>query len=75
MYCFKYLAVCLFLVMVNGVFGLASYCKSYYSEFSLNENYNPTIYPEVKTKITDITTLYKVSEVIYKQIRIHTSKP
>ena len=68
MCCFKYLAVCLPLAMVNGTFGLQSYCKNYYSEFFLNEDYNPTIYPEVKTKITDITTLYKVSEVICQRI-------
>ena len=68
MNCFKYLTVCVLLLVVNGIFGLPSYCKSYYSEFSLNENYNPTIYPEVKTKITDITTLYKVSEVIQQRI-------
>ena len=47
------------------VCGLESYCYHYYSEFSLDEHYNPTIYPEVNTTITDITTLYKVSEVIY----------
>jgi len=44
--------------------GLPSWCFDYYSEFSLDQDYNPTIYPEVNTTITDITTLYKISEVI-----------
>ena len=46
-----------------GVYGLPEYCYNYYSEFALDEHYNPAIYPEVNTTITDITTLYKVSEV------------
>ena len=46
-----------------SVCGLPSYCYNYYSEFALNEDYNPTVYPEINTTITDLTTLYKVSEV------------
>ena len=45
------------------VWGLPEYCYNYYSEFALDEDYNPSIYPEVNTTITDLTTLYKVSEV------------
>ena len=45
------------------VWGLPEYCYNYYSEFALDEHYNPSIYPEVNTTITDLTTLYKVSEV------------
>ena len=46
-----------------SVYGLPEYCYNYYSEFALDEHYNPAIYPEINTTITDITTLYKVSEV------------
>ena len=56
----------LFLFMLsslNSVYGLPEYCYNYYSEFALDEHYNPAIYPEINTTITDITTLYKVSEV------------
>ena len=50
--------------MLNGASGLPSYCYNYYSEFLLDEDYNPSIYPEVNTTIEDITTLYKISEVV-----------
>ena len=55
-----------FLFMLSSlscVHGLPEYCYNYYSEFALDEHYNPAIYPEINTTITDITTLYKVSEV------------
>ena len=48
---------------LHCVYGLPEYCYNYYSEFALDEHYNPAIYPEINTTITDITTLYKVSEV------------
>ena len=59
---------CIFVVLFVaknhfGVLGLPSYCFNYYSEFSLDQDYNPNIYPEANTTITDITTLYKISEV------------
>ena len=54
-----------------GVYGLPEYCYNYYSEFALDEHYNPAIYPEVNTTITDITTLYKVSEVGSSLIKIY----
>ena len=61
---FIYLSVILFAIKNHSrVLGLPSYCFNYYSEFSLDQDYNPTIYPEVNTTITDITTLYKISEV------------
>ena len=53
----------LILSSLNCVYGLPEYCYNYYSEFALDEHYNPAIYPEINTTITDITTLYKVSEV------------
>ena len=56
-----------------GVYGLPEYCYNYYSEFALDEHYNPAIYPEVNTTITDITTLYKVSEVGPFRIEIYFS--
>ena len=40
-----------------------------FSEFALDEHYNPSIYPEVNTTITDLTTLYKVSEVWKNKFR------
>ena len=60
------MATQLFLLLIMlccSVYGLPEYCYNYYSEFALDENYNPAIYPEINTTITDITTLYKVSEV------------
>ena len=51
------------------VWGLPEYCYNYYSEFALDEHYNPSIYPEVNTTITDLTTLYKVSEVWTNKFR------
>ena len=65
MCCVPFLYPFLLFTSIYSVSGLPSYCYHYYSEFSLNDDYNPTIYPEVNTTITDITTLYKVSEVIY----------
>ena len=65
MCCVPILYAFLLFTSFYSVSGLPSYCYHYYSEFSLNDDYNPTIYPEVNTTITDITTLYKVSEVIY----------
>ena len=53
----------LYVITFNPVWGLPAYCYNYYTEFALDEDYNPNIYPEVNTTITDITTLYKVSEV------------
>ena len=55
--------ILMFIDSYSVVLGLPSYCFDYYSEFSLDQDYNPTIYPEVNTTITDITTLYKISEV------------
>ena len=55
------------------VYGLPEYCYNYYSEFALDEHYNPAIYPEVNTTITDITTLYKVSEVGSILIKIYSA--
>ena len=55
--------ILIFISNSSLVLGLPSWCFDYYSEFSLDEDYNPTIYPEVNTTITDITTLYKISEV------------
>ena len=63
--------VSLLMIFINNhhaVLGLQSWCYDYYSEFSLDQDYNPTIYPEVNTTITDITTLYKISEVSFKGI-------
>ena len=63
--------VTLLIIFINNrhvVLGLQSWCYDYYSEFSLDQDYNPTIYPEVNTTITDITTLYKISEVSLKSI-------
>ena len=54
-----------------GIYGLPEYCYNYYSEFALDEHYNPGIYPEVNTTLTDITTLYKVSEVGSSLIEIY----
>ena len=68
MCCVPFLYPFLLFTSIYSVSGLPSYCYHYYSEFSLNDDYNPTIYPEVNTTITDITTLYKVSEVIYLSI-------
>ena len=51
------------------VWGLPEYCYNHYSEFALDEHYNPSIYPEVNTTITDLTTLYKVSEVWTNKFR------
>ena len=63
--------ITLSIIFINNnqvVLGLPSWCYDYYSEFSLDQDYNPTIYPEVNTTITDITTLYKISEVSFKGI-------
>ena len=54
-----------------GVCRLPEYCYNYYSEFALDEHYNPGIYPEVNTTLTDITTLYKVSEVVSSHNKIY----
>ena len=63
--------VTLLIIFINNnqvALGLSSWCYDYYSEFSLDQDYNPTIYPEVNTTVTDITTLYKISEVSFKGI-------
>ena len=67
-YLTMFVPILLLLLSVKSVCGLPTYCYNYYSEFSLDEHYNPTIYPEVNTTITDITTLYKVSEVLHSII-------
>ena len=59
----SHLSFLFMLSSLNCVNALPEYCYNYYSEFALDEHYNPAIYPEINTTITDITTLYKVSEV------------
>ena len=59
----KFALVVFYITASKRVSGLPPFCYNYYTEFELDEDYNPNIYPEVNTKITDITTLYKVSEV------------
>ena len=69
--CYFYV-ILLFIDGYSVVLGLPSYCFDYYSEFSLDQDYNPTIYPEVNTTITDITTLYKISEVSFKIVAFNS---
>ena len=51
-------------VVLHGVRGLPSYCYNYYSEFSLTNDYNPNIYPEINTTVQEVTGLYNIIEVI-----------
>ena len=64
----SHLSFLFILSSLNCFNALPEYCYNYYSEFALDEHYNPAIYPEINTTITDITTLYKVSEVRWDRL-------
>ena len=48
----------------DQAYGIPTYCHHYYSEFSLNKDYNRNIDPEVNITVSEITYLYNVVEVI-----------
>ena len=43
--------------------GIPNYCHNYYSEFSLHEEYNKNIDPELNMTISEKSYLYNIVEV------------
>ena len=52
-----------FFFMLDITNGIPSYCHNYYSEFSLHEEYNKNIDPELNMTISEKSYLYNIVEV------------
>ena len=52
-----------FFFVLDFTNGIPSYCHNYYSEFSLHEEYNKNIDPELNMTISEKSYLYNIVEV------------
>ena len=57
--------VCIFLtILLDLAYGVPPHCHNYYSEFTLHEEYNKNIDPEINITISEKSYLYNIVEVI-----------
>ena len=54
-----YAAIFLF----DPTYGIPDYCRNFYSEFSLHEEYNKNIDPEINMTVSEKSYLYNIVEV------------
>ena len=57
--------VCIVLtILLDLTYGVPPHCHTYYSEFTLHDEYNKNIDPEINITISEKSYLYNIVEVI-----------